>query len=503
MLAWIFATVLALIALAFIANRRYFIGWALHAIAGLVLINHYMDVNWSLVSTLIFIGLLVVIGVWAFSLRLPQFGLLAFMPVLYLTLQMQGADLHPVVQIFFWVFWVVGLISASIHSFPRGNATAWCVFVAAVLMICLNGLIASSNGEQFNPSVATNNIGGEQAWVAASQGTGTTPTTCPDTIFQEWDPNTGFRLVSTGLRSNDGEVTVEDAQPRQWEKIGTDARYLASTAWSLGLRDDPNKVAPLMTADKSCLSKEGITLRELVSQKWATATSTEIAEAPANGTNTGSNNGTFVVAADSGIEGDRTALVRKYSGATTVDLIRCGNHVLPGKPNNVPPGRTDNPPPKSPPTTQSPPATTPPATPPASTPPPTTAPPTTMPPTSQPPTTAPPTTQPPTETKGPVIVPSGDSTQGPPPGPVETAPIVEPTPAGPEDVPGEEVTNGPAPEVTQEPARDPIPDPDPAVPTTPQAGDVDPTSPGPVIPGLALGALGIGMFLRRKEFLDA
>lgn len=399
----------------------------------------------------------------------PVFAVLAGFPAMFL-ITTHFAHVSGLASTVFWLTWLITLIVVAAVTRKGGFWGALLALLAAMAFVLLP---LSSNFGSSAPAPkasAQQNVGGAKAQAQASPGTGKVPTTCKTQFKQAWDPNTDYRLVSTGLWTNPvtHTITVKGAEARQTAMIGHDARYLASSAWVLGMWNDPNNVAPLLTPDKGCLSVQGTNLYDKVTATWKTAKAS-IAQAPASGVNTGSEGGKFVANAAGGITGNLTAIKRDYpSGKSTYDLARCGNHVLPGHPTNVPPGKVNTPPPSTPPTK---PPTTPPTTKPPTTPPTTPTPtPSTSTPTPTPSTTTPtptPTTPTPSPTcpsgqvgtppnclatKNPsqnVPGPSGKPTAPAPSGPAESSPPVETSPAQPSTTPGSGVTGLPAPGASQ------------------------------------------------------
>lgn len=458
----------------------------------------------------------------------PVFALLSGVLAIFLVIT-QFAHVSFLASLIFWVTWGLCLMVVALFARKDGFWGTLFATVAALAIVLSPIGLATSGSNHASDQSASHNIGGDQAKAAAAAGTGTKPDTCDQRFVQKWDANTDYRLASAGLWDNPAThaITVKGAAERQKALAGHDARYLASSAWSIELWDDPNKVAPLLTPDKTCLSTQGSALYDKLVKAWDSA-SAEITQAPANGVNTGSNDGTFVVNASAGINGDRTSIKRTYpSGKVGYDLARCGNHVLPAQPKNVPHGKTNVPPPVSSsptpskpttPPTSTPPTTAPPTTTPPTTTPPTTTPPTTTPPTTTPPTTTPPTTTPPTcppgqtgtppnclQTKGPVPYPTDKSPAPAPSGPAETTPPVETHPADPSTKPGSEPTGVPAPGASKGPTTPVTQPPVTGAPPSndPGTGIQDPDGGGnggnAALGALALPFLGLGLRIRGRR----
>ena len=138
------------------------------------------------------------------------------------------------------------------------------------------------------------------------------------------------------------------------EESGKNAQTLAAWAHAFGLLEDPNNWKSLVADD--CLSPEGQKLHsKLDGALSATGSTFEEAEAPADGFNSGVDDGIYGVSSEAGVRGDRKAIkVTLSDGTVTYIMVRCGNPVYPGKPDlpNVP---TDNPPPVEPPVVTPPP----------------------------------------------------------------------------------------------------------------------------------------------------
>ena len=384
----------------------------------------------------------------------------------------------------FWFAWLAAFVVAILTTSRIGFPAAVAAFAIGAILLLPSVAFTTTNPL----ASASENAGGAEAFAAAPAGTGTTPVSCQSQFVQDWDENEDFKFASNGLWDNPQtkEVSADGASQKQKELAGRDARYLAVASSSVGIWGDANNVAPLMTADKTCLSKEGITLYDKLVAMWDGST-VEIAQAPADGINTGSDNGTFVVNANGGITGDLTAVKRTYpDGRVGYDLVRCANPVLPAAPRGVPTGRTDQTPPKvspSSPSTSHPATPTQPDVPTSTTPPPVT---TTM--TTPPPVTTTMTTPPPVCEYDSSLPPDspecvkpkdpGENLPGPigkpqapaPVGPPETEAPIESAPADPTVTPGAPApTDVIAPGATQEPTPEPTPDPVTSVAPEPSA----------------------------------
>jgi MYXO-CTERM domain-containing protein len=457
----------------------------------------------------------------------PVFGLLAGSLAMFVLLT-HWYDVFVWAAVTFWVLWLGGLIAAIASKKSDGF---WPAFLMSALGWILILLPVGSTVFHFAPTPppasASQNVGGQEALDKAPAGTGTAPKTCDAKFKQEWQQNPDFRVIDGGLYEDVAhkKITPAQADKKQREIAGHDVRALAGYAYAEGLRDNAN-YTDLLTHDKKCLATQGVALYEKLIKKWDSG-KVSIAQASADATNSGMENGKLVVNSTSGITGDKTALRRTYpDGSKTDTLARCGNSVFKTKPKHIPPGKTDEHPPKEtpPPTsittppTSTPPTTTPPTTTPPTTTPPTTTPPTTTPPTTTPPTTTPPTTTPPEtcppgqtgtppdclQTKDPDDNHHDDGDNGKPPatteGPVDTATPVETQPADPTDQPGDEATDEPADGATHQPTAEPTQPPATGAPTDDEPGGT-PTDPdGNAVAGMfAAPLLGLGALWRRRR----
>jgi hypothetical protein len=191
--------------------------------------------------------------------------------------------------------------------------------------------------------------------------TSTTTTECTTWALQEAD-NSGNRVFANGVPSIGAATTPEEATAaaHTWlSMVRTDPDLFAGTAQYLLDEDvDPGS---LFDAE-GCATQEA----EVLLGEMETALALSIitpSEAPANGTNSGVDpaTGEMVGAENSGISGDRKAILIELPDGTKVWVMaRCGNPVVIGPPP-LPPGPTDNPPPPPPPppttTTTKPPTT--------------------------------------------------------------------------------------------------------------------------------------------------
>ena len=127
----------------------------------------------------------------------------------------------------------------------------------------------------------------------------------------------------------------------------------AAFVWLERVKPDPNLLIPTI---KSILGKD-VQQADLFKDGWATPEAAQLVaamqlalgqakvtpdEAPANGTNSGVDNGVVVSSATPGIHGNRKAIkIVLSNGQVFWVMARCGNVVTLGPPR-FPPGRTDN-----------------------------------------------------------------------------------------------------------------------------------------------------------------
>lgn len=170
---------------------------------------------------------------------------------------------------------------------------------------------------------------------------------CPNTWAIVQLDNGGHRVVSGGIAEIRDAQTPEQAKQAAvvyLETVKTDPEALAGTAKYFLHRD----------VDSSTLEKDGCATPaadQLVIEISLTIGESLVTpdEAPADGTNSGiDDGGAMVSAATSGISGDRKAIkVVLKDGSVFWILARCGNPVVKG-PGPHPPGPTDNPSPTTP-----------------------------------------------------------------------------------------------------------------------------------------------------------
>jgi len=166
---------------------------------------------------------------------------------------------------------------------------------------------------------------------------------------------TTYKMVYSDYSNNrwfaDGIVEILNAKtPEESAK--------AAMAWLDRVKTDPilltgashyflkEDIAPAEFIDNNGFATDkAIAKTSEIAMAIANAKSVTAAEAPADGYNSGVENGTVVQSSSSGISGDRTAIqVVLADGSTVWIMARCGNPVTTGSPG-LPTGKTDNPPP--------------------------------------------------------------------------------------------------------------------------------------------------------------
>lgn len=216
-------------------------------------------------------------------------------------------------------------------STPADNSSAW--QIAVIILAILLVLVAVIGFNTVRELVRT-----KSSTVTTSDSKDKRD---PRFIQKDVGHGDAYRIVGKGL---DGKTSVELSKSLL-DNAGHDAASLAVYANASGLWDDPNKVDPLLTKDKSYLSEEGIALWYKMSGAIeAKGTSAKVANAPSNGYNTGvDKNGRYGRSSVAGIRGDRTALYITFKdGSVLIVMKRCGNPVFTGKPR-LPVVPTDNP----------------------------------------------------------------------------------------------------------------------------------------------------------------
>lgn len=172
-------------------------------------------------------------------------------------------------------------------------------------------------------------------------------------FVQEWTSNENNRLdndfsakLAEKAKAEDGEITADIVEEAVLENCGHDARLLAIWANAFGLWDDPNDYDELLTNEGTYLSDEGIQLYHKL-EGYLAAVEVVRDDAPADGTNTGYDDG-FVVSGSSGITGDRSG-TRFTSPDKEVEqfwlMDRCSNLVYKNPPDHKK-GKTDEPEPE-------------------------------------------------------------------------------------------------------------------------------------------------------------
>lgn len=203
-------------------------------------------------------------------------------------------------------------------------------------------MIASqlSAGQPTNGSSTT--AGGKPAVTAAP----IVASTCSPQFVQVVGNNTGNR-VDADFAQKYAAATAKAHNLSQAQKMlllqnsGNNAQRLAIWSNAFGLYADPNNWKPLVNGN--CLSRDGQALYYRFSGALeASGTTFTEAQAPATGSNSGVNRGTYGVAATPGISGNRKAIkVTLADGSFVYIMVRCGN-VVTTKPSNLPKVPTDN-----------------------------------------------------------------------------------------------------------------------------------------------------------------
>ncbi len=198
--------------------------------------------------------------------------------------------------------------------------------------------------------------GGRDA--SASETTTTTTVVGKKECFETWgrvDADKGKnRWFANGIPAIAAARTPEEARA-------------AAHEWMAGVRTDPVLLAggvqyvlhvtvdqkTLFDAD-GCATQAAVDLGVQMETALALSHITP-SEAPADGHNSGTHDGAVVGAANSGVTGDRKAILVELPDGTKIWIMaRCGNPVTQGPPP-VPHGPTDNPPPVNTTTTTTPP----------------------------------------------------------------------------------------------------------------------------------------------------
>jgi hypothetical protein len=153
------------------------------------------------------------------------------------------------------------------------------------------------------------------------------------------------RWFAEGMASiSDAETNADAvaAAPDFSERVSQDPVLLVGAAKGLHVQD--NVDIATLTDSKGCATDATVKLKIGLDVAIATAHSITLGEAPANGTNTGVENGKVVSDVGGTISGNRKAIQIVLSDGTTIWIMaRCGNIVTSGPPI-FPPGKTDNPP---------------------------------------------------------------------------------------------------------------------------------------------------------------
>ena len=130
--------------------------------------------------------------------------------------------------------------------------------------------------------------------------------------------NSEFNFVEGGLTG----ATASEKLLSLLEAAQVKPYLLATQAYAAGLWDDPNKVAPLITADSQAVSVEGMALHAKLVSFYEAA---DVQLGQANPADVNTSFSSVGVTGKAGITGNLEALVAKKDDVTVVTLTRCGN----------------------------------------------------------------------------------------------------------------------------------------------------------------------------------
>jgi hypothetical protein len=538
--AWVAFCILLLLAVVAVATMRKH--WYLGLFLGLFAISVPISAATGIsLFSLFTISVLVAVMAWAITVDWGQFALLFGTLALFLVVKLIEPDIHPVIQLFFWIFWIAGLIWAMASNPSRGFTVALGVFGIAFLLVMINIPLAMSSSRDQSVEAAQfltvqrDENGPVQNLAFVSN----TKTTSPD------NPVVGEETVNTtnlqpSVDDGKGPVTswtnlVERVNALPKDKKQAYIEAINQRSKQLGSWEQVEQYAALEKNGKLGDTRVILVLNSNLSDQQVrnevrpyigdAADKLLIVRAHGALINTrGVDSGQIEDFADnrSQVRVILAVPVKQKSGGYVADkegkgvergygiLTECTNpstgivqnpnpkpyiptpstSKTPTKQTSTPPSKT--PPPSSPPTTtpptSGPPTSTPPTSnPPTSTPP--TTPPTSTPPTSTPPTSTPPTT-PPTSTPPTSTPPTSNPPTSTPPtskGPVIVPtgkPTVNPPPAEDKETvkptytqPADPTTR-PGDEVTDVPAPGATKEPTRNVPTKDPTVAPEPTDPG-------------------------
>lgn len=176
-----------------------------------------------------------------------------------------------------------------------------------------------------------------------------------DCVQVKMDPNTGNKVISTGLTTPDTEKIRK--QVLELNKHDPNALFLYYNASPLGTTSPLTSVQELVEGevkDGSCFSVKGLAAFNEWAVLWKVAILTPVDAMPPGWTNTGvGENGPTSGAPPTG---DTSGVIVGFPNSNVKHGVmnRCGNPVVATPPPNVPKGPTDEPPPTTP-TTEKPP----------------------------------------------------------------------------------------------------------------------------------------------------
>lgn len=250
------------------------------------------------------------------------------------------AKTAPMFQIGAVLLWLIAAIITL--KITRANSryaiVAMLVIALAIMGIAYFAPKASAETQAEAPQEVVLTETGQKTW----------PMKAGDYTNNRWFPD-GAAKIQSATTKEEALAATQD-----WlEKVKTDPNLLVGAA-KFFLNRDVDK-ASLVDAEGYATDK-AVQLVAEIQLAIGTAKSVTPAEAPANGINSGVDNGSVVQASSAGIDGDRKAVqVVLQNGETIWIMARCGNPVT-ASDVGLPKGGTDNPPAKGgPPTPPTPP----------------------------------------------------------------------------------------------------------------------------------------------------
>ncbi|MBC7943154.1 hypothetical protein H7X68_01495 [Candidatus Saccharibacteria bacterium] len=345
-----------------------------------------------------------------------------------------------------------------------GGLIALGIVVLLIATLVSQPARVSANTEQKPSATATATTKAPTAPAAAK------PTSTCDKKFVQVAGNNASNRVDAAFATKYAKATASANNMAKAQKSvllensANNGQRLAIWSNAFGLYSNPNDWKPLVRGN--CLSSEGQKLYyRLEGTLSAKGVKFEESQAPAGGSNTGVNRGTYGVSVTPGITGNTKAIkVTLSDGSFVTILVRCGNVVFPSRPN-LPKVPTDNPEVPAPP---APPRVNPPRVVPPRVVPPRVVPPRVVPPRVNPPRLAPkiPSEDPAPRGNAPT---GGGRNQDPGPGTYIPPSQMERPPATPRRNPAPPVAPAPAPRRAPAPPVGSTPDPAPAPAPEPSA----------------------------------